>query len=118
MSSHGPPVGPHGVPVGPHDPPPPIGPHGVFIGSSVHRSCADSNLKLPCSTQSLTDAAFERSGVESRFHTIGRMLSCGSKIRGYTIGRMGPWGPHEVPWGPHGVPMKSPWRPHGVSKSL
>ena len=52
-----PPVGPHGVPVGPHAPPHGsprglhgptwghMGSHGVFIGSSVHRSCADSNLK-------------------------------------------------------------------------
>ena len=45
-----------------------------------------------------------------------RICHCG-KIRGYTIDRMGPWGPHEVPWGPHGVPMRSPWGPHGVSKS-
>ena len=41
-------------------------PFGVcHVGASSPARVGSS--KLPCSTQSLTDAAFERSGVESRF---------------------------------------------------
>ena len=77
MSSHGPPVGPHGVPVGPHAPPPhgsPWGLHWEQRASKLRRLESEApsparvgSSKLPCSTQSLTDAAFDRSGVESRF---------------------------------------------------